>query len=213
MRCNLFRDMHRAMHHTTVGPSRHDLSKLGSGGLFLNNPLQMICCRLELRKRVVMMVSQQGLLEDQFCTLLLERVWTAVVSWSSGGSIILERDTHFEPIKFCSPRYFGGIKLGTGGLARAYGNAARECLRAAPKMIRRLKVDLILENMPLKSLAALYGQMDRLQAERVGEEYLPDGMTLNVMLRVESENEQHLAQVVSDLTAGAVFPKQFKSLT
>lgn len=28
-------------------------------------------------------------------------------------------------------RHFGGVKLGAGGLVRAYGGAARECLRAA----------------------------------------------------------------------------------
>lgn len=31
-------------------------------------------------------------------------------------------------------RYFGGIKLGTGGLTRAYGNAAKEALSAAKKL-------------------------------------------------------------------------------
>ncbi|TNB47143.1 YigZ family protein [Martelella lutilitoris] len=30
-------------------------------------------------------------------------------------------------------RWFGGVKLGTGGLARAYGGSAAECLRAAEK--------------------------------------------------------------------------------
>src|SRR5690625_6758888 len=30
-------------------------------------------------------------------------------------------------------RWFGGIKLGTGGLARAYGGVAAECLRTAQK--------------------------------------------------------------------------------
>jgi putative IMPACT (imprinted ancient) family translation regulator len=30
-------------------------------------------------------------------------------------------------------RWFGGIKLGAGGLVRAYGGAAAECLRLAPK--------------------------------------------------------------------------------
>lgn len=31
-------------------------------------------------------------------------------------------------------RYFGGVKLGTGGLTRAYGNAAKEALSAAKKL-------------------------------------------------------------------------------
>lgn len=31
-------------------------------------------------------------------------------------------------------RWFGGIKLGTGGLARAYGGAARRCLERAEKI-------------------------------------------------------------------------------
>lgn len=33
-------------------------------------------------------------------------------------------------------RWFGGIKLGTGGLVRAYGGAAAQCLRAAEKIER-----------------------------------------------------------------------------
>lgn len=47
-------------------------------------------------------------------------------------------------------RYFGGIKLGAGGLVRAYGGVARTCLRNAetvthiPKVLVRLKAPLAL---------------------------------------------------------------------
>ncbi|KAG5026899.1 hypothetical protein AAZX31_08G271000 [Glycine max] len=41
-------------------------------------------------------------------------------------------------------RYFGGIKLGTGGLARAYGGVASECLRNAPTCFVKTKVVIFL---------------------------------------------------------------------
>jgi putative IMPACT (imprinted ancient) family translation regulator len=31
-------------------------------------------------------------------------------------------------------RWFGGVLLGSGGLARAYGGTAAACLRAAPRV-------------------------------------------------------------------------------
>jgi uncharacterized YigZ family protein len=39
-------------------------------------------------------------------------------------------------------RWYGGIQLGTGGLARAYGGGANKCLQAAPKieLINRVPV-------------------------------------------------------------------------
>ncbi len=37
-------------------------------------------------------------------------------------------------------RYFGGIKLGAGGLVRAYGGAAKECLRLAPRVFTKAQV-------------------------------------------------------------------------
>src|SRR3954447_7594427 len=38
----------------------------------------------------------------------------------------------FDRVMVVVTRWFGGIKLGAGGLVRAYGGAAAECLRTAP---------------------------------------------------------------------------------
>lgn len=40
-------------------------------------------------------------------------------------------------------RHFGGIKLGTGGLVRAYGGVAAECLRTAPTCLVKSKVNIL----------------------------------------------------------------------
>ncbi|KAK7361374.1 hypothetical protein VNO77_03430 [Canavalia gladiata] len=42
-------------------------------------------------------------------------------------------------------RHFGGIKLGTGGLVRAYGGVASECLRNAPTCLVKTKVPMGVE--------------------------------------------------------------------
>ncbi|XP_075499607.1 uncharacterized protein LOC142538049 [Primulina tabacum] len=39
-------------------------------------------------------------------------------------------------------RYFGGIKLGTGGLVRAYGGVASECLRNSPTCVVTCKLQI-----------------------------------------------------------------------
>ncbi|WP_322998947.1 YigZ family protein [Castellaniella sp.] len=53
-------------------------------------------------------------------------------------------------------RWFGGIKLGTGGLARAYGGTAAECLRTAEKI-------LIREECRVRC-SCPYAEIDRIQA-------------------------------------------------
>lgn len=52
-------------------------------------------------------------------------------------------------------RYYGGVKLGTGGLARAYRDAAREVLDAAPRE-RRILYDRVTVEVPFSAMSAVY---------------------------------------------------------
>ena len=50
---------------------------------------------------------------------------------------VLEYNQIFESLIIVT-RYFGGTKLGAGGLVRAYSNAASECIKSC-KIIRKIK--------------------------------------------------------------------------
>ena len=67
-------------------------------------------------------------------------------------------------------RYFGGIKLGAGGLVRAYGGVAAECLRRAEKcpIVRWVEVRV---ELPFEDLDALYQLLPRHRAEKLEEAY------------------------------------------
>jgi len=52
-------------------------------------------------------------------------------------------------------RYYGGVKLGTGGLGRAYRDAAREVLGVVPRVRRYLYTSLEIE-VPYSALSQVY---------------------------------------------------------
>ncbi|GGL95921.1 IMPACT family protein [Deinococcus aerophilus] len=76
-------------------------------------------------------------------------------------------------------RYYGGVKLGTGGLVRAYGGAAAECLRTAPKLEVRPRQTLSVA-VPFEHLGALYHLLDTFDTVRGEEAYTASGITLAV---------------------------------
>ena len=52
-------------------------------------------------------------------------------------------------------RYYGGVKLGTGGLARAYRDAAREVLEIVPRE-RRILYERVVVEVPFSLMSAVY---------------------------------------------------------
>ncbi len=78
-------------------------------------------------------------------------------------------------------RWFGGIKLGAGGLVRAYGGAAAECLRRAEK--RPLIVFAELEfACPFANLGDAHAALIASGAIKSSEHFDADGVTLRIRL-------------------------------
>ena len=105
----------------------------------------------------------------------------------------------FDQVMVVVTRWYGGIKLGAGGLVRAYGGAAAECLRTAPRVaiVHKVSVEFAL---PFAALATLGARLPELDADKLAETFDADGARLTVALpaaRVDA-----LAQLVADLTRG-----------
>lgn len=79
-------------------------------------------------------------------------------------------------------RYFGGVKLGAGGLARAYGGAAAEALRRAERSTEVPTTELLVR-VPFDALGTLHHVLSELDGERVDEAYDEAGVRLRVRLR------------------------------
>lgn len=78
-------------------------------------------------------------------------------------------------------RWFGGIKLGAGGLVRAYGAAAAECLRLAEKRMLVEQAELAFA-CPFAHLGDAHAALHAFGAEKLDEAFDADGALLRVRL-------------------------------
>jgi uncharacterized YigZ family protein len=81
-------------------------------------------------------------------------------------------------------RWYGGIKLGAGGLARAYGGCAAECLRTAARIIVLPTQDIRLR-CGFADLGEVHGLLEVFGAEKREERYDADGVELQLRLRAD----------------------------
>ncbi|KAG9450810.1 hypothetical protein H6P81_010775 [Aristolochia fimbriata] len=93
-------------------------------------------------------------------------------------------------------RYFGGIKLGTGGLVRAYGGVTTECLRDAPTCLVKSKV-LVGFEVPFDLLGSVYHQLQSFQVEDIKQDYDTgkDGTT-KITFRVDYDRLENLENTI-----------------
>lgn len=98
-------------------------------------------------------------------------------------------------------RYFGGIKLGVGGLVRAYGNTVAECLRSAPKAEIVPKKAFSIE-MGFADSYAVYGLMHSMNIAKINESYSDTGIILE--LSVPNADYNEIYRRLIDATAGRI---------
>lgn len=105
----------------------------------------------------------------------------------------------FDAVLVVVTRWYGGIQLGTGGLARAYGGCARQCLQQAPRQahVPRLSGEC---HLGFAELAALKPRLAGLEVLLEDEQYDAQGARLR--LAVPPQAWAATAQLVSDLSRG-----------
>jgi len=97
-------------------------------------------------------------------------------------------------------RYFGGVKLGTGGLARAYGGAVQLGLETMPRAERVVRASCTIA-LAYAQLAAVQQLLPRFEATVVHQEF---GLAVRLDLSVPTGALAALRSALLDATRGEV---------
>ena len=102
-------------------------------------------------------------------------------------------------------RWYGGIKLGAGGLVRAYGGSAAECLRLAPRVpiIATGRLRLYVDFADLALVTARIRELDGTIEQ---ESFVAEGAELIVVAPLD--RLEGIAARVIDATRGRTMPER-----
>ena len=114
----------------------------------------------------------------------------------------------FDQVLVVVTRWYGGINLGAGGLARAYGGSAAECLRIAPSRPLLEMAEAILA-CDFSLANAVHGLLREAGAEKLGESFDEHGLRLR--LRLPASMVMGLARRLGDLSRGAATLQRVES--
>lgn len=93
----------------------------------------------------------------------------------------------FDRVVVVVVRWFGGVKLGAGGLVRAYGGTAAECLRTAPRLpwipICRLALRCRFEDIGL-----VHALLPAHAADKIDEAFDAEGIRLRIQLPIDRQD-------------------------
>jgi uncharacterized YigZ family protein len=97
-------------------------------------------------------------------------------------------------------RYFGGTKLGTGGLARAYGEAAAAALREA-ELVERFVTGAIRASFPHAQVSNVMRSVARLGARVVETSYDEE---VHLQLEIRLSKLEELTRALTENTSGNI---------
>jgi uncharacterized YigZ family protein len=122
---------------------------------------------------------------------------------STAGKPILSaiEGKELDHVMIVVTRYFGGIKLGVGGLVRAYAGSAARCIDQAriidvqPKIECAIKADF-------SWTGQVYTALDACDARKLAEEFRDDGVEIKAEINLSSFEK--LKSMLRDTTRGEV---------
>jgi uncharacterized YigZ family protein len=97
-------------------------------------------------------------------------------------------------------RYFGGIKLGVGGLVRAYGGCAARCLDQA-QVVEHHPLCLCLVEADFSYTGAVHAALEACEATKTEEKFVANGLQLQLEVRLDRLRK--LQNLLRDGTRGS----------
>ncbi len=124
-------------------------------------------------------------------------------SGTSGPPVLaVLRGSGIGDISVVVTRYFGGTKLGTGGLVRAYTEATQLALKALPTELKIAKV-LVGVELNYHQYTPIKRMLPDYEAEIESEDF---GATITLMLKMPTVRYNQFTCAVVEQTAGSVTP-------
>ncbi|MBL0163076.1 MAG: YigZ family protein [Xanthomonadales bacterium] len=111
----------------------------------------------------------------------------------------------FDRVMVVVTRWYGGIKLGAGGLARAYGGCAAECLRLAARTPLIDMADIRLD-CEFSILPILHARFEEFSISKLDESFDAHGGRLQ--LRLPRDRVEAFSAFVRDLSRGRALVKR-----
>ena len=113
---------------------------------------------------------------------------------------VIER-RQLENVMVVVTRYFGGIKLGVGGLVRAYSGSTAKCLDRAG-VVELFPMSEYTIKAGFEWTSSVHGLLDQFSAEKLEETYDNEGLVLKIRCREADYGK--LASSLRDASRGQV---------